>query len=295
MNEFKTYHPIINFIFFASVLIYSMFLMHPICLLISLASAFTYSIILCGKKALKLNFLFLLPLFIFTAIMNPFFNHEGVTIIAYFPSGKPLTFESIMYGVSAATMLITVICWFSCLNEIVTSDKIIYLFGKILPSISIVLTMTLRFVPRFNTKFKEISLAQKGIGKHTGKKNLTEKIKQGITVFSITVSYALENSIETADSMKARGFSGSKRSYFSIFRFDSRDMKTIIYIIILNAYIIAGIIIGKFRFLYYPMITYEKINIYASTVFIAYFLLCVTPIIIEYKEAKKWKSLIQKI
>ena len=43
MNEFKTYHPIVNFTYFAFVIVFSCFFMHPACLVISLVSGFLYS------------------------------------------------------------------------------------------------------------------------------------------------------------------------------------------------------------------------------------------------------------
>ena len=51
MNEFKTYHPIVNFTYFVFVIGFSMFFMHPVCLSVSLACGFTYSVLLKGKKA----------------------------------------------------------------------------------------------------------------------------------------------------------------------------------------------------------------------------------------------------
>ena len=40
MNDaFSRYHPLVNFLFFTLVLVYSMVLMHPVCLAVSLAGA----------------------------------------------------------------------------------------------------------------------------------------------------------------------------------------------------------------------------------------------------------------
>ena len=76
MNEFKTYHPIVNFTYFVFVIGFSCFFMHPVCLGISLVSGFVYSVMLKGKKAIKTNLLYMLPLLLITALMNPAFNHE---------------------------------------------------------------------------------------------------------------------------------------------------------------------------------------------------------------------------
>ena len=50
-DAFSGYHPTINFLYFALVLLFSMCLMHPVYLLISLTGALTYDIYLKGRKA----------------------------------------------------------------------------------------------------------------------------------------------------------------------------------------------------------------------------------------------------
>ena len=84
MNEFAKYHPLINFIYFTAVIVFSMIFVHPICLVTSLLCSVMYSIILNGKKALKFIAM-LLPLMLISALINPAFNHEGVTVIAWNP------------------------------------------------------------------------------------------------------------------------------------------------------------------------------------------------------------------
>ena len=69
MNEFKTYHPIVNFIYFVFVIGLSCFILHPLCLLVSFFCAFFYSAMLKGKKAVKANLLYVLPLMIIAALI----------------------------------------------------------------------------------------------------------------------------------------------------------------------------------------------------------------------------------
>ena len=160
MSEFKTYHPIVNFVYFVFVIVFSCAFLHAACLCISLVSGFTYSVILRGKKQVKTNLIYMLPMLLVMALINPAFNHEGVTVIEYLPNGNPLTLESIIYGLCAAIMIVSVILHFSCYNEIMTSDKFIYLFGRIIPSLSLIISMTLRFVPGCIEHLKEVSESQ---------------------------------------------------------------------------------------------------------------------------------------
>jgi energy-coupling factor transport system permease protein len=295
MNEFERYNPIVNFLYFVAVIVFAMIFMHPICLAISLVCSFSYSIMLNGKRAVKFNFCLLNPMMIIAALINPAFNHEGVTIIEYLPSGNPLTLESILYGLAAAVMLCNVICWFSCYNKIMTSDKFIYLFGRIIPSLSLVLSMTLRFIPNFKAQIKVVSQAQRCVGRDVSQGSIIKRARNGITILSIMITWALENSIETARSMKSRGYGLHGRSAFAIFDFDKRDTKTLIYILVLSAYIVIGASIGGISFRYFPSLKSTSISALSISIFVAYFMLCTMPIIIEIIEVRKWNVIKSKI
>ena len=130
-DAFSGYHPIINFLYYALVLLLSMCLMHPVYLAISLTGALAYDVYLKGKKAVRFAVMGLLPMAVIAALVNPAFNHEGQTMLTYLPSGNPLTLESILYGVAAAVMLASVVLWFSSYNDVMTSDKFVYLLSLI--------------------------------------------------------------------------------------------------------------------------------------------------------------------
>ena len=50
-DAFSGYHPVINFLYYALVLLFSMCLMHPVYLAVSLTGALAYDIHLKGRKA----------------------------------------------------------------------------------------------------------------------------------------------------------------------------------------------------------------------------------------------------
>ena len=295
-DAFSSYHPIVNMLHFVLVLGFAMFFTHPVCLGISLVCAFLYSLYLKGGKGLRFSLLFMLPLLILTALMNPLFNHAGETILTYLPNGNPLTLESILYGVAAAVMLICVIHWFSCYNAVMTSDKFIYLFGRIIPALSLILSMALRFVPRFKAQLKIISTAQRCVGRDIATGSIIRRARQGIKILSIMVTWALENAIETADSMKSRGYGLKGRTAFSIYRFDKRDLYALIFLVVCGISIIAGICYGAFYFRYFPTLKAPTINYELCIMnYALYFALCSLPIIINLREDLKWKYIQSKI
>ena len=269
--------------------------MHPVCLCISLTSGFIYSVMLKGKKAIKTNLIYMLPMVLAMALINPAFNHEGITIIEYLPSGNPLTLESVIYGICAATMIISVICHFSCYNEVITSDKFIYLFGKIIPSMSLIISMTLRFVPKFAIQLKEVTSAQRCIGRDVSNGSIIKRAKSGINILSIMTTWSLENAIETADSMKSRGYGIPGRTSFTIFTFDKRDKKAFICILVLGIHTLAGNLMGAIDFEFFPSMKTAEVSLFGISVFTSYMLLCICPIVIELWEVRKWKALRSKI
>ena len=158
MDTFSACHPFLNFFYFTVVLFFTMFNQHPVFIGISYIGAFSYSFLLNGwEKTLKQSFLLTLPGLLIVALLNPMFNHYGVTMLYYVKSsGNWITLEALVYGVVLGAVMFVVIQWFSCYNKVMTTDKFIYLFGRIIPALSLILSMALRFVPRFTAQLKVI-------------------------------------------------------------------------------------------------------------------------------------------
>jgi len=285
-DAFAGYHPAVNLLYFALVTGYAMVLAHPVCLALSFACAMGYSIALLGKKAFRL---YMLPLLLIAMTANPLFTHAGVTTLAYLPSGNPLTLESILYGISAAFLLVTVITWFSCFNAVMSSDKLVYLFGRVIPALSLVLSMALRFVPRFTAQAKAVANAQRCLGREVSRGNVFRRAKHGMRILSILVTWALENAIDTADSMKSRGYGLPGRSAFSIYRFEKRDKYALLFLAVCGGLVVAGAVMGQLEFHFYPYIGGADFNAWQAGLFVVYFALCGLPIWVRGGEALQWK------
>ncbi|MFD2333527.1 energy-coupling factor transporter transmembrane component T [Cohnella sp. GCM10020058] len=288
-DAFSGYHPVVNFAYFALVIAFSMIFMHPACLVISLLFSFMYSISLNGRRAIRFNLLYMLPMLVTTALINPAFNHEGATILGYLRSGNPLTLESIAYGIVAATMFVSVICWFSCYNAVMTSDKFIYLFGRVIPALSLVLSMVLRFVPRFKAQLAVVSAAQRCIGRDISNGSLLARAKHGIRILSIMTTWMLENAVETAASMRSRGYGLKGRTAFSLFRFDRRDGSALIAIGAIGGYVWIGASAKAMYYRYFPSMKGVESSAYSMSVFLAYAALCAIPLVINIREDLRWK------
>ena len=290
-DTFSTYHPLVNFLFFAEVLGFSMFLLHPVCLVVSLFGAAAYDLYLGGRKALSFCLKGVLPMMVLAAVLNPLFNHEGATILTYLPSGNPLTLESLVYGLAAAGMLASVVLWFACFSAVITSDKFVYLFGRIIPALSLVLSMALRFVPRFLAQLKVVTRAQRCIGRDPSRGGVLHRIRCAGGILTVMIAWALENAIDTADSMKSRGYGLPGRTAFSIYRFDRRDRQALVLLLALGASVLVSALCDGLTWRYFPTLKWTLAEPVSLVTTLAYLALCAFPVILNRKEDRKWKAL----
>ena len=287
-DVFGSCHPAVNFLYFVLVIAFSMCLTHPVCLLLSVCGAVIYHAVLLGPRSLRKSAVWMVPMAVLAAVINPAFTHQGVTILAYLPSGNPLTLESILYGAAAAAMLAAVVTWFSCYTAVMTSDKFVYLFGRVIPALSLVLSMTLRFVPKFQAQLQVVSEAQRCIGRDVSNGGVLRRLRNAITILSIMVTWSLESAIETADSMKSRGYGLPGRTAFSIYRFDSRDQSALSWLLYCGFFLCCGAAAKGFYWRYYP--TARGVPLTPMTVCLqaVYLALCLMPVILNIRADREW-------
>lgn len=291
-SEFAKFHPTVQFIYFSSVIFFAMFIREPVFLGISLIFSVIYVIYLGQEKSLKSLFLFIVPMFVLIAMINPLFNHGGVTILFYLPDGNPFTMESLIYGFVSGGLFSGTMLWCICLRYIMTSDRIIYLFGRIAPKLSLLVSMILRFIPKLSSHFREVRNARKNIGRDITQGNLRERTANGARIVSAVIQWAMENSVDTADSLESRGYGLARRTSFSLFKFEKRDFWILMIISACDICILSGYFLGELEFDYFPMISEMKWNFLLISV---YAILCVMPLILDISEDRKWKYTESKI
>lgn len=291
-DTFSTYNPIINFVFFIGAIVLGMFFVHPAFLLCSFVLAFAYYITVHKLKGVKL-LLAMIPLVTILSLINPLLNTNGATVLFYY-FGRAYTLEALYYGISLAVMFASVIGWFASYNAVMTSDKFVYIFGRILPSISLVLSMILRLIPSYQRKARQIATARMCVGKAGENSDKKEKLENGMTVLSSLLTWALEGGIITADSMRSRGYGSGKRTNFAIYRFDGRDVSLLAGMLILMTGVIVCAALGGTSVIYSPILK-VAFNIYTIIGTILYFLFLLIPTAINITEAIIWHILRSRI
>ena len=291
-DAFSGFHPGVNLAFFAAALGLTMFIQQPVYLLISMVSGCAYLLYLQGKKGFLRQVGYLAPILLMMGLMNPMFNHEGVTVLMYLPNDNPITFEAICFGIASAMMMGASVVWFNCCNTVFTSDKIIYLFGRVIPALSLLISMTLRFVPRFKNFLQSVMRTQQALHRP---ENMREKLGQAMSAFSATVSWAMEQSIVSADSMKSRGYGVQGRTAFSIYIFEKRDVWTLLLLFLLSIGATVPHLTGLMGWSYYPSLSgvlFGPVQIFA---YLCYGAMCNLPLIINLLEDRKWNDLRSRI
>ena len=291
-DAFSGFHPGVNLAFFVAALGLTMFIQQPVYLLISMVSGCAYLLYLQGRKGFLRQVGYLVPILVMMAVMNPMFNHEGVTVLWYLPNDNPITLEAICFGLASAVMMGASIVWFNCCNTVFTSDKIIYLFGRVIPALSLMISMTLRFVPRIKNFLQSVLRTQQAMHKP---ENTKEKLQQALAAFSATVSWAMEQSIVSADSMKSRGYGLFGRTAFSIYIFEKRDGVALMMLFLLCVGTVVPHLVGLMGWTYYPSMTGDLLGPVQGFAYLCYGGMCNLPLIIDLMEDRKWNALRSKI
>ena len=284
------YHPLVSFGYFVAVIAGTLLFIHPFFSYISLACAIVFSAFVNGKKTLLATLGFGVPMFAFIALGNPLFNHRGATILFYL-GDNPVTLEAFIYGLVSAGMMFAAVVWFTCYNTVVTSNKFLYVFGRFLPSVALIVSMTLSLIPRLMDKVKVVSDSQRTLGLDWKSGTVKDRIKAGARILSILVSWALEDAVMTADSMRARGYGQHRRSSFSVFRFSRRDGVMLTVITLFFAAEIFAYATGRGTMTFYPTVEPPNIGTAEILLYGAFFALGILPTAIQIKEDRKWKKL----
>ena len=256
---------------------------HPVYLATGIVTGMVYYLLLNGPKGWKM-LLGLVLLFLLLTAINPLFNAYGETTL-FFLFGRPYTLQALYYGAAMASVLIAMLIWFGCYNKVLTSDKFTALFGNLIPAVSLLLVMVFRMVPNFMRKAIQFIGARKSIGKGAGE-NATykEKLHDGMTVLGALTTWALEGSVITGDSMRARGYGTEKRSSFMIYSMTAIDWMLGMMIPVLLALVIVAACFGQMAASYTPRFTVAPL----SWGIIPYGLYLLIPTFLHIKEAIQW-------
>ena len=283
MDRFSKYNPKAAFSFFLVEILLTIVIFNQILLSVSFVSAFAYKLKLDGRAAFLYLLKFILPMILLVMVFNFAFSHYGMTVLFVFREMN-FTAESLFYGFTQGLLLGCVMMWFSCYSRVITAERFIAVFGRIIPNTALIFSMVLSFIPRLRKNAGEISDARQLV-------NSESKLKKSINNFSALITMTLEESIETADSMKARGYNKGRSIYLK-YCFSLKDLFLLVFTFIAGTVLLVFKGMGYLDFLFDPVIKMDRLSIWAVIIFAVLSLL---PVIIDFLEDMRWFYLKRKI
>lgn len=267
--RFDSYHPMINLIYFTAAILCTVCFDHPVYLCISFVCAGVYSVKLNGWKNAVLNLCLVIAAFGYTAWYS-YYHHFGVTNLRTNFIGNQITLESVIYGFVCGIRAVTVVIWLCCIFRLVTADKIVYLFGRISPKLSLFLSILLRSIPRISVRARRIARAREGIGKGICQGTLYARFLHSCSILSILITWTLEDFVESAISMKSRGYSLKGRTAFSIYRFDNRDRSLVIVFFWCLTVVLMAVLLDQTSIYYDPVIVMNPVTKISYLFYVVY-------------------------
>ncbi|MBR5571403.1 MAG: energy-coupling factor transporter transmembrane protein EcfT [Oscillospiraceae bacterium] len=287
--RFDSYHPAINLLYFAAAIACTVTFNQPVFLCISFACGFLYSVKLNGWK----NLLFNVCLVFLAAAYGGWYasyNHFGVTNLLSNYIGNQITLESLAYGLTLGLMVATVIMWLCCIFTLITTDKVVYLLGRISPKLSLFLSILLRAVPRIKTRTRRIEISREGIGLGVRQGNLWQRLRHLLSLISTLITWTMEDFVESASSMKSRGYSLKGRTAFSIYRFDNRDRALVIALFWCLVAVMMAVLFDQTTMYFKPALVMNRITPLSYVFYGAYAVFLLLPLVLQVAGEYKFRK-----
>jgi energy-coupling factor transport system permease protein len=289
-GRFSAFHPLIIFSYYLGTILIIMLFQHPLFLVVEFALLLTIHFIHDRFQGLRkwLRFMIVTGLLIF--LLNPLFNERGRHLL-FEVYGHRVTLEATLYGSISALSILGVMVLFVSYNEIMTPNKLLYLFSKFMPQFAVLLMLTLRFIPLMRRRLEEISAVQQSKGLAVNQGNYKERIRKGMLYIQVLITFSLEEAIQTADSMKARGYGQGNRTSYEYFRFKNVDLVVFIFLLFVIFVCVCARLTGAGYLTIYPLMEPILIQPTEIVLLIINILFISFPLIVELGETIRWRIL----
>lgn len=219
-TAFDACHAAVPAMLFAGVAALSMLAVHPVFVTLSLSGALAFSLVARGAAATVRGLAWQLPLLVLVCLLNPFFSASGSTLLLKV-GPRSVYLESLAYGATMGALLVATVLWFEDAAAVLTQDRLLALAGRRARSVPLVASMAAQLVPQMLGRARAVRAAARACtaaGPHPPARD------ELLRTSTMLLSWSLEDSLERADAMRARGWeSGSPRTRYRPERFRARD------------------------------------------------------------------------
>jgi energy-coupling factor transport system permease protein len=288
IDRFERFHPFVTFAYYTGTLSLFIIMLHPLFLMIGLLIILAVNYVKDRLRGVARWLLFMITTGLFIMIMNPLFNQRGLHVL-FRVSHHRITLEAVVYGATNALLVITVMALFVSYNEVMTPNKLLYLFSKFLPQFAVLLMLTLRFIPLMRRRLAEISAIQMSKGLSIAHGPWKEKIQTSMLYVQVLLVHSLEEALQTADSMNARGYGQGGRTTYEYFHFEKRDLFALLYLVIFFFAVMYGRINGYGYLTIYPVMESLKLSTIDTILLVFYCFFISFPLLVETGGYLKWR------
>ncbi|MBM6774172.1 energy-coupling factor transporter transmembrane component T family protein [Olsenella profusa] len=222
---FETCHAVVPAVCLAGATALSMLAVQPVSVGVSLTGALAFSLVTRGARATARGLAWQLPMLALVCLANPLFSASGSTLL--FKLGPRSVYaESLAYGATMGALMVAGVLWLEDAAAVLTQDRLLALAGRRARSLPLVAGMAAQLVPQLLGRARTVRSALDACtaaGPRPGR-------KEGLLRTStLLMGWALEDSLDRADAMRARGWeSGCRRTCYRAERLRRADVAAVV-------------------------------------------------------------------
>lgn len=298
-SAWSLYHPNAALLYLAAVLALTMAAPQPVLAAMSLLAAGAYSLVVAGARRTLKMLAWQLPLLLLIALANPLFSAAGSTELLRI-GPRAFYAEALAYGFTTGGMLVAVMLWFSNADAILNSDQVLMAGARVAPTVSLMVSMVLRLVPQFLRRGSQVSDAQRAcsaaraaaaaaappakLPRFLSRKAVEQDVAETGRQVSVLMSWGMEDSLETADTLEALAWGSGPRSSYQMRRFRLRDGLLVGAVALLAAASAAAAVWAVGSFSFYPALS----GWVPAWAYLPYLLLLALPFALQLWEYLLW-------
>lgn len=216
-TAFDTMHPVVPAVYLLITLVLVMSCMQPVLIVLALTGALAYNCRARGPAATARSLRWQVPIILLAAALNPLFSASGSTEL--FRLGvRAVYLESVCYGCAMGALFVASVLWFQAASTLLPLDKVMALLGNAAPVIALMTSMCMRMIPRFVRQGRQVLDVQRASGVDDG-------LRLRLRMSTVLMGWSLEDSLETADAMRARGWGAApRRTTYTRYRLSGADI-----------------------------------------------------------------------
>lgn len=295
-SRFYIMHPAVILLYYIGAFSYVFLYFQPLFLLTNCAFLMALAFYYRGKRKTLSALLPLLLISLSFLVLNLLLNHRGEHILFYLLD-KPITLEAGFYGLCSMLLVISMFIAFISFNALLDGERFLYLFARALPKTAFIVSMALRYASIFKKRAIELAQVRKIRKSDDNSAKLPSKIKNTGHLLMTLVTWSLEEGMQTAEALKAKGYGSGKRSLYRSYHF---TFKNGCLMIIGSALLVASYglsFMGAGQYQFYPRLSALTMS---GTDWAAYWLMIIflaLPLILEIRAAiqrslaeRNWKA-----